>query len=730
MMPLDSITLARQPDFRLGPLIVRPSLSLLAAGERTCKLEPRVMQVLVVLARRAGTVVARDDILESCWGGVVVGDDALNRCIQRLRAALREMGADSIAIETVPRVGYLLNAPPLVDLAPLPAPEEQGPAAAPVAPSPAPSSAPAPTRLPWKLLAATVALAAAGGVMAAWLLGLGGPGPAPWGVDRTSPLTSMPGRESWPALSPDGGRVVYTARIADPDNADLYLQSVVGGQPVRLTTDGMIEAGASWSPDGASLVWTGITPGQPCRLLTMAVPGGTPREVGRCRTAPFTRAVWNTDASSLIFADQPDARAPSQLYELDLASGTVSPLTRAPLGSWGHSQPVLSPDGLRLAYIDTPAWNVSDIHVLNLADGTGRRVTFDGAQMGGLGWLSDGTLAFTSTRAGDWGVWTIRPGEGEPRRLAPGLSELGRLSVARHADRLVVEAWTFFTNLQALPPPGAVVPGGATAPRAVTFTTAMDYDADAAADGAIAFISTRSGAPEVWMQEPGLESRMLTGFDGPGLHGVRWSPDGRRIAFAAARGGNWELYVLGRDGANLTRLTEREGEDLSPAWSPDGQDIYFSSRRTGHWRIWRMPVEGGSAAEAEPVTGEGPMSVRLSPDGTAMYVMREAERGIWRIPLEGAGPDAAGVRVVEDSAPDDWPSWQVDGSHIWYVQRDGTDARLVRVPLAGGEAEPVADLPDLFQLSGLSILPDGWILTSRLAAQEIDLVKLDISRQR
>ena len=71
-------------------------------------LEPRVMQVLVALARVKGEILSRDDLIESCWDGVVVGEDAINRCIGRLRKAAEASG-NEFSIETVPRVGYRLK---------------------------------------------------------------------------------------------------------------------------------------------------------------------------------------------------------------------------------------------------------------------------------------------------------------------------------------------------------------------------------------------------------------------------------------------------------------------------------------------------------------------------------------------------------------------------------------------------------------------------------------------
>jgi TolB-like protein/DNA-binding winged helix-turn-helix (wHTH) protein len=102
------VDLAHEPDFLLGRIEVRPSLRELAGESWRETIDRRVMQVLVALARANGKVVSRDDLIESCWDGVIVGDEAINRCISRLRKAAEASGC-AFSIETLSRVGYRLK---------------------------------------------------------------------------------------------------------------------------------------------------------------------------------------------------------------------------------------------------------------------------------------------------------------------------------------------------------------------------------------------------------------------------------------------------------------------------------------------------------------------------------------------------------------------------------------------------------------------------------------------
>jgi TolB-like protein/DNA-binding winged helix-turn-helix (wHTH) protein len=102
------VDLAREPTFRLASVDVRPATREVVGrpGQREV-LEPRVMQVLVALARRRGEVVSRDELLHACWRGRTVGDDAVNRCVAALRRMAGAFGG--LAIETIARVGYRLD---------------------------------------------------------------------------------------------------------------------------------------------------------------------------------------------------------------------------------------------------------------------------------------------------------------------------------------------------------------------------------------------------------------------------------------------------------------------------------------------------------------------------------------------------------------------------------------------------------------------------------------------
>jgi TolB-like protein len=103
------IRLADEGRLRLGALTIEPALRRVAHDGGGAEIvEPRVMQVLVALTRAEGRILSRDELLRSCWHGVVVGEDAITRVMGRLRRLVGGIGQGAFKLETVTKVGYRL----------------------------------------------------------------------------------------------------------------------------------------------------------------------------------------------------------------------------------------------------------------------------------------------------------------------------------------------------------------------------------------------------------------------------------------------------------------------------------------------------------------------------------------------------------------------------------------------------------------------------------------------
>lgn len=97
--------------FAVGEWQADPAAGTLTGTDHQQRLEPKVMDLLALLAAQSGRVVPRDDIMATLWPGLVVGDDSLARTVSKLRQALGDDAKAPRYIETIAKRGYRLLAP-------------------------------------------------------------------------------------------------------------------------------------------------------------------------------------------------------------------------------------------------------------------------------------------------------------------------------------------------------------------------------------------------------------------------------------------------------------------------------------------------------------------------------------------------------------------------------------------------------------------------------------------
>ncbi|GAC1434321.1 MAG: hypothetical protein NVSMB51_01190 [Solirubrobacteraceae bacterium] len=165
----------------------------------------------------------------------------------------------------------------------------------------------------------------------------------------------------------------------------------------------------------------------------------------------------------------------------------------------------------------------------------------------------------------------------------------------------------------------------------------------------------------------------------------RWSADGRKIAFASYRTGNYEIWTMNADGSDQRRLTYSNGPlNRWASWSPDGTRITFTSRRSGHAQIWVMNADGSLPHNISNSPSNDNTST-WSPDGSTIAFAR----GRWGVYL--MDPDGSNQRRLTSGSGDGRPNWSPDGSQIafdstrddpinfnsdvWVINADGTNER-------------------------------------------------------
>jgi Tol biopolymer transport system component len=533
------------------------------------------------------------------------------------------------------------------------------------------------------------------------------PAPAP----RLVQLTALAGEERRPAFSPDGQQLAFVWTGDAGDNADIYVMSVAGSSPLRLTTDPSEEDFPAWSPDGRRIAFRRLA-GSLATLHLVSSLGGPATKVADLgpvgdHGSPYPSLAWTSDGLSIVAAHR----------GLDGGSLLLVPVEqgekRVLLSNKGRLVcPAVSPDGRLLAFGDcSRAWSC-DLFVATLGpdglEGTPRRLTpRTVGNFQGITWSRDGSrLVYSNFVEPPERLWSVpASGSSPPERLE--LAGTGALdpTASRASERLA-----FSSEHNPFDEDIWILERGKPA-RSLVAHTGMDSFPELSPDGRrLAFAAWSPGDRFLVFVANADGSNPVALATGAGLHqgSPAWSPDGRRIALDAGRPGKTGvIFAVDSDGGAARQLTDSPGDAARPTWSHDGRWVYFSSNRSGRNEVWRVPSEGG---DAEQVTHTGGFSPTVSPDGRTLYYLRQESRS----PLF-ARPIAGGEeRQVLDSV-----------SRMHYVVRE--DGIYYFTPLGGGiqpalRAETATDSLRFLDFAtgrsrelatvnnlgrGLSVSPDG-----------------------
>ncbi len=400
---------------------------------------------------------------------------------------------------------------------------------------------------------------------------------------RLIPITSFPGIESRPSLSPDGTKVAFAWNGEKEDNFDIYVKQIDGEGFTRLTTDTAPEGMPNWSPDGRSIAFSRF--GKDQAIMVMPAIGGPARRL------PENRSLygWTPDSKSLLI--QGDDGVSGFIGIFSIESGQARQLTFPPKSAPGDDGPALSPDGNTVAFFRSIDAATSDIYTVPIAGGQPRRITSVLDRGAGLCWTSDGkAVVFSSDLGSGFRLWRV-PAKASPDQ-APALVEFaGEDAIEPHiaGSRLVYTRRHVRTNLWR-----AALERKQTEPtRLLASTRAESYPAYSPDGKKIAFQSDRTGASELWVATAEGENPVRLTTNLAVTHGRPvWSPDGKNIAFGARGTGQTELYVISTDDGAPRRI----GKGFYPqSWSRDGKWIY-GLMNVGTLQTFKIRAEGGEPA--------------------------------------------------------------------------------------------------------------------------------------
>ena len=426
----------------------------------------------------------------------------------------------------------------------------------------------------------------------------------------------------WISFSRDGTRYAYVSSFSLAlRESRIVVSDSAGGEPrvitVRRPPQSFERTKPAWSPDGSRLVVFGVSEASPVarELLVIDTAGGKLLKAAPIRLNVVDAAVWLPDGGTVVISGRQGSGSPQRLWLFDLASDTLQPLTTdlsdyrlAGLSEGGqkvvavrgevartlwvadvnaaHAPAQVAQNSGDLENLEGLAWSSSeqilytaaesgnvDIWSVTLQDHMRRQLTSDTADDFHPSATADGqTVVFASNRGASPGIWTMNgDGTGQQRLtsgadIRPSLSRDGRVLVFQRGavDTTPFTLWR--------------LPRGETEPVLIADNHSMRPAVSPDALSIAHYLMTA----EAWMLAltplaGGPPGRTLPISATHAARVVRWSADGRALAFIDGAGGASNIWMQPLDGGSARKLTSfTEGRITTFDWSPDGSRLAWT----------------------------------------------------------------------------------------------------------------------------------------------------------
>jgi Tol biopolymer transport system component/predicted Ser/Thr protein kinase len=396
-------------------------------------------------------------------------------------------------------------------------------------------------------------------------------------------ITSHPGVEWFPSLSPDGKWVVYSGSVTG--RRHIYLQSVSGQNALDLTPDSPGDDDQpAFSPDGERIAFRSSRDGGGIFVM-----GRTGEAVTRMTRMGF-KPTWSPDGAYLAFTSEnvdlnpQNSQGQSELWTVNVKTGQTRRLTAedAVLASW-------SPHNHRIAFTrrlgSAQDARRGGVWTILPTGGAATQVTTGDSRDWNPVWSPDGRhLYFSSDRGGTMNLWRVGIDEqsgvaqGQPEPVVTPAPFLAHASISADGTRIAYTSAVMSANVQRV----------AMDPRTGDITAEPEW--------------LTTGSRRWSMPDP--------------------SVDGEWVAFYTLTQPEGHLYVARRDGTGLRRVTG-DAVDRMPRWSPDGQWIACFSNRAGSLELWKIRPDG---SDLQRLTEGGGSYFAWSPDGSRIAVLRSVEQ--------------------------------------------------------------------------------------------------------
>jgi Tol biopolymer transport system component len=488
-------------------------------------------------------------------------------------------------------------------------------------------------------------------------------------------------------MATDGSRLYFT-EYRGPTG--IMQVSASGGEAIPLAISVQNPVSRDASPNGSELLVGSVLPGPSfaAPLWAVPLPGGSPRRLGELIGQDGS---WFSDGTRICFGNGADLRVAksdgTDEQTLATAAGRV----------WW---PRVSPEGNRVRFtVIDPKTNSPSLWEVAIAERhphpllPGWNPNPLPAECCG-NWTPDGRyFVFRSTRNGRSDIWALREKrdlfhapDRKPVPLTAGPLNYSAPLPSRDGKRL------FVLGEQ---PRGELVRFDSKLQRTVPFLGGISADqVRFSHDGQwAAYVAHPEGT--LWRCRVDGSQRLQLTFPPMQAALPRWSPDGKRIAFAGETIGHpWRTYLVSADGGAPQQVLPQENVYSETGWYPDGNSLIFGADPFAQVRK-QIPglyvVNLGSHQTSLLPGSEGLWSPKVSPDGRYIVTLSADISGLilYDLTTYKTAQLATGNALG-------WHEWSRDSKYVYFELQEA-DSRLaiVRVAVSDRKVQEIQNLKDM-----------------------------------
>jgi len=649
----------------IGAWLVNPLSLRLIKEDKNVKVQPKVMKLLLYLAKSPEKVILREQLIAQVWPEVAATDDTLNNMIGKLRRVLVADESCQNYIETIPKQGYCLRAKVTI---PKIKKEQKN------------------VKLGKKTITfISFSLVVAILFSTKFFVSPTSTPPFLANIDfsksfQTESITSHQALEVFPALSPNSKNIAFIRVAQGLQQNKLIIKNIATGNERELNDIEGLYGNPVWSANGEKIAYIHMV-SSTCTVRIVDMRGGPSQFLSDC-SGELIRTMrksltWNHKENTLIFTKKQRDDNTLALFSFNVASKNTVKLTSPPANLVGDANPAVSPNGKWLVYTRTDESGIDKIMLLNLANTSENKpllasnATTSQAILG-VDWLDNDSIVFVTDANNRSQMVSVNINlPDKPINILNGTSllhpkfnqtnkELVFAELRSNANivikkRTQVDSASVISELKS-----------SKFEREVIFANSGLF---------VIYIRLLSNGSELWLYDIAKQKHQrLVKPNNALFRHISISPDDSKVVFTSVIDEVTSIQIYDIAKQHFFKLsTPNINKPLNPSWSSDNKTVLFTAKNNDKWQIWRSPIDSSARTL---LTEQGGNVVVEDKSGENLYFSRQSQAGLWQLPLKDLHTTP---NRITDKITEQFQRWKMVDNQFYFLKRESIPSSKIYI---------------------------------------------------